>query len=39
MGAFNGAAPLVFALVAALLGDGAWIRLGLDLWRYERRLT
>jgi hypothetical protein len=39
MGAFNGAAPLVFALVAALLGGGAWIRLGLDLWRNERRLT
>jgi hypothetical protein len=33
IGGFGGALPLMFALGAGLLGGGAWIRLGVDLWR------
>lgn len=39
VGAFHGAAPLVLAFAAALLGGGAWIRLGVDLWQNERHPT
>jgi hypothetical protein len=33
IGAFEGVLPLVLALGAGLLSGGAWIRLGVDLWR------